>query len=129
MSLNHRFTLYAPNIGISRPKTTYPHKEEHIWSISRMYESFNGTKDSKITQSDGTPRLTPTASDFQQGPISTASLQTTSARYYTIKNRISMSSTRHRIQLIQMNRMWKSQLHSSTRGIELMRGTSPNKWT
>ena len=96
ISLNNQFTLYAPNIGRSRPKTTSPYEEEHIWPHLRMNSPFTGTKDGTSAQSDGTPILTLDTSDWQQVPTNTACSWTPSTRTSNINNRISMSNTRHR---------------------------------
>ena len=124
-SLNKRFPTYAPNIGLRRPTTTYPHKEEHIWPILRMNSSFTGTKDGVRTHSYVTSRLTPAASDQPQGPIITTSSQPRSRWNSTTNNRISTSTTRHHMSFLQKTRMCKSRSHSETRGRKSTRKPSP----
>ena len=73
---NPRITAFhpmTPILGSTVQKHYPPHEEEHICPILRMNVSFNGTKDGTSSQSAGTPRLTPAASDRHQGPISTTS--------------------------------------------------------
>ena len=110
-SSNHLFTYYYPNIGISRPMTTYSHEEENIWTILRMNASFTKTKDGTSAQSAGTPRINMAAPYQPQRPIITKSSHTPSKGTYTINNRIRTYATRHHMSFIQMTKMWKSQSH------------------
>ena len=50
-----------------------------------------------------------TATNFQQGHISTASPQLTLMRTFTIKNRISISATRHRTSFLQNTRTFNEE--------------------
>ena len=61
-SPDNLFLSHAPNIKISRPMPTSPHKEEYIWPILRMNAYFTGTNYSTSYHSYRNLIITPTAS-------------------------------------------------------------------